>query len=79
MVDPVQQVFFGHLRIREIYSHLLLSDHDPDNQDDRDDRCHYLQSWAHTSYPPTPHLGAFMMMINKNNCFVIGAIITILP
>ena len=39
----------------------------------------YVQSWAHTSYPPTPHLGAFMMMINKNNCSVIGAIITMLP
>ena len=74
MVDPVQHVFFDHLRIRKTHSLLLLSD--LDNQDDRDEHCHHLQSRAHTWYPPTPHLGAFLMMINKANCFVIGAIIT---
>ena len=55
MADPVQHVFFDHLRIRETYSFFLLSNHD--NQDDHDDHCHHLQSRAHTSYPPTPHLG----------------------
>ena len=41
MVDPGQHVFFGHLRIRDTYSLLLLSDRD--NQDDRDDHCHHFQ------------------------------------